>query len=66
MECPSCNQPMYLEYAYNKITGDNSPDTPTKLYRVLMHRCVNNDCQDYYKIVEQPLPEFIGNPKRNQ
>ena len=35
---------MHIVSSGTKVTGDNSPETPTKVYAVQTLRCVNRNC----------------------
>lgn len=52
-------EPMIVK-SFNRIEGDNSSDTPTKLYRVMIMQCRNPQCKNYGKTWEEVVEEEIG------
>lgn len=52
MKCPLCNIEMMIRKTYTEVEGDESPDTPTKVYTVQDLVCRNRKCGNYEKIVE--------------
>ena len=51
MKCPLCNVEAFISSTYNKVEGDNSPDTETKVYTVQEMSCRNKNCDNYNKVV---------------
>lgn len=47
--CKKCGTEMRVVSVVNRITNDDSPDTPTKLYRVSTLACTNPKCSLCYK-----------------
>ena len=52
MVCPKCKVECRVTKNTPVITGDNSADTATKLFRVLEFTCRNKQCADYGKVVK--------------
>ena len=44
MVCKFCGNEMYITGSRIRVEGDNSPDTQTKVWRVLSFRCKNPRC----------------------
>ena len=60
MKCPKCGMDAIISEARNVAEGDHSPDTQTRIYRVLTFRCRNRQCEDCGREIgqerlEQPL-----------
>lgn len=56
MICESCDCEMRIVGSTIKVTGDNSPDTETKLYRVQTFKCRNKNCpHPQEKVIETEL-----------
>ena len=53
MVCPKCGLEMKVVSGFNAVSGSNSPDTPTKLYRVVEHKCNNKSCTQKETIIER-------------
>lgn len=51
MQCPKCGIETRIVAAYTAVEGDRSPDTPTRVFTVQEHTCVNSRCAEYDKIV---------------
>ncbi len=47
MLCESCKTAMRIKKCYMTVEGDASPETKTKLYRVLELCCPNKKCKAY-------------------
>lgn len=58
--CNKCGIESTIVRSYNKVEGDNSPDTPTKLYTVLVMACINPDCSEQGKEYEIMHEQHIG------
>lgn len=61
MLCKTCGCEMRIVFTGTRVTGDNSPDTPTKVYTVQTLRCLNRNCphQDEATVeYEQPLTKY--------
>lgn len=52
MKCPICQVEMRISRSRNVIENDDTPNTPTKLYKELELMCPNRDCQNFEKVVE--------------
>ena len=44
MRCPQCNTELRIMSSRLEVTGDDSPETPTQVWRVLEMGCVNPQC----------------------
>ncbi len=44
MNCPRCGQIARIDSSRWEVTGDDSPETPTRLYLVQTLRCRNPRC----------------------
>lgn len=53
MKCPKCGMDAIISASHNLVTGDDSPDTTTRLYRVLTFRCRNPQCESCGKDIGQ-------------
>ncbi len=53
MNCPKCGMEAMISASHNAVTGDASPETPTKLFRVLTFQCRNPQCEKFGKEVGQ-------------
>lgn len=51
MKCPLCNVEAFINRTYNRVEGDNSPDTETKVYTVQEMSCRNKNCDNYNKVI---------------
>lgn len=60
MSSKCCGTDPMVRGSYNKIVGDNSPDTPTKLFAVLVMACPNPGCTEYGKEYEIEHEQPIG------
>lgn len=60
MREPCCGVEPQVVRSYNKIIGDNSPDTPTKLYSVLVMACSDPKCPEHGKEYEIEYEQPIG------
>ena len=49
--CPKCKTATYIGKTYTEVEGDNSPDTPTRVYTVVEQVCRNPQCEDYKKVI---------------
>ena len=47
MLCPRCKTELMIESTRLEITGDESPDTETKVYTVQALVCRNPNCMDH-------------------
>ena len=52
MMCPLCGTEMGITAAYQRVEGDESPDTETKVFTVQEMSCRNKQCSNYGKVVE--------------
>lgn len=52
MVCPSCGIQARIERFYTKVEGDQSPDTPTRVYTVQEIACRNPQCPRHGEIIE--------------
>ena len=59
MVCPKCGLEMKVIRGFNAVTGDNSPESETKLYRVIEHKCENKSCVQKETIRERILLEIV-------
>ena len=59
---------MHIVSTGTKVTGDNSPDTPTYVYSVQALRCLNRNCthpdeeEVMTRIYPKPEPEPAPSP----
>lgn len=53
MSC--CSVDPFVCKTYLRVTGDNSPDTETKVYTVIVYKCINPNCADYGKTWEEEI-----------
>lgn len=60
MLCSLCKTEMRITRAYNRVENDNTPEKQTKLYRVLVHTCVNPKCSERGKEVEISHEEALS------
>lgn len=61
MQCPKCRVEARISRAYTAVEGDNSPDTETRIYTVQDFVCVNPQCGEFgRKIEEARHRETIG------
>lgn len=44
MMCPLCGTEMGIAASYQRVEGDESPDTPTKVFTVQEFACRNPAC----------------------
>lgn len=52
MLCPKCKVALRISRSYTKVTGDESPDTETKVFTVQELECRNPKCEDFGKVVK--------------
>lgn len=52
MKCPLCDIEMSIQRSYTEVTGDDGPDTETKVFTVQELTCRNKKCSNYGKVVE--------------
>jgi hypothetical protein len=52
MKCPLCNVEAYIHKTYNRVEGDNSPDTETKVFTVQELYCRNKNCENNGKLIQ--------------
>lgn len=45
MQCPLCNNVMFIKENITKITGDTSPDEPTVVKVIPLYCCLNEQCE---------------------
>lgn len=50
--CPKCGTALWIDRSYTAVEGDNSPDTPTKVYTCLEQLCPNPQCSNYKQVVD--------------
>lgn len=55
MKCPLCPVEPIVNNAGKSITGDNSPDTPTKIYDRINFVCRNPQCPNFGKVIGEEL-----------
>jgi hypothetical protein len=48
MQCPKCSNDLSIYKTGLKVTGDESPDTETKVVTVMRLVCRNPVCDSYY------------------
>lgn len=51
MKCSLCNVEASISKTYNKVEGDDSPYTETKVYTVQEVSCRNKNCDNYNKVI---------------
>lgn len=59
MLCDSCKNEMRITGFRYEIEGDKSADTPTKLYVVQTHQCVNKQCSQRGRTVEHRVLQEV-------
>lgn len=52
MKCPLCDIEMSIQRSYTEVTGDDSPDTETKVFTAQEMTCRNKQCSNYGKVVD--------------
>lgn len=64
MKCPKCGLEAQINRSKTEVTGDNSPDTETKIFTVLTFVCRNPQCGEHQKQIgevrHQIYPEVSG------
>lgn len=61
MKCPNCPVEMVVDHTGKKVEGDNSPDTPTRVYEQQYFTCPNPKCPKYGQIVDgEPILIYDG------
>lgn len=60
MVCPKCGLEMRVVAGFNAVTGDNSAEEQTKLYRVVEHKCMNKSCTQKENIRERIPLEVVS------
>ncbi|MEG0178321.1 MAG: hypothetical protein RR424_08895 [Oscillospiraceae bacterium] len=60
MRCELCDTELFIDHTGYMATGDNSPDTKTRLYNVPYLRCVNTNCKRCGQIIEGEKIELTG------
>ena len=58
MICPKCKTEMKVVAGFNVISGSNSANEETKLYRVIEHKCMNKTCSNNEAVRERVPLEF--------
>jgi hypothetical protein len=51
MKCSLCNVEASITKTFNRVEGDNSPYTETKVYTVQEMSCRNKNCDNYNKVI---------------
>ncbi len=51
MKCSLCNVEAAISKTYNRVEGDNSPNTETKVFTVQEMSCRNRSCPNYNKVI---------------
>jgi hypothetical protein len=51
-KCPQCNTELKILRSFNRLEGDDSPDTPTVLYAVIEQTCRNPQCPNDGLVVD--------------
>ncbi len=59
MKCNACNTDMVVVYGYDDIDVTEKP----RLFRVLVHECINAKCVKHLQKVEERLEQPTGIPK---
>ncbi|MEG1012441.1 MAG: hypothetical protein RSE54_11310 [Ruthenibacterium sp.] len=52
MLCPKCSTLLAIEKSYQRVEGDKSENTQTKVYTVQELICRNKNCGNFQKVVE--------------
>ena len=52
MKCPKCQVELRIFRSRNVIENDDTPDTPTKLFKEIELTCLNKDCENFESIVQ--------------
>ena len=58
MNCPRCKTELFIDSSKLEITGDQSPDTETKVFTVQTLSCRNPNCENYLKPVAENRVEM--------
>lgn len=58
MQCKTCRCEMKIVGNHIQVEGDKSPDTETKVYRILDLACRARQCPEYGKIQVQQRIEL--------
>lgn len=58
MQCKACRCEMAIVDSRIQVEGDKSPDTQTRVYRVLDFACRSKQCSEYGKVQEQQRVEL--------
>lgn len=53
--CPKCQCELKVINGRNVVRNDDTPDVPTKLYRVMTMKCVNSNCPERGKEIEEQI-----------
>lgn len=53
MKCPKCGMDGIIIRSGYTVSGDQSPDTPTELYRILTFACRNKQCENLGREIGQ-------------
>ena len=53
MKCPKCGMDGIIMRSGYAVSGDQSPDTTTELYRILTFACRNKQCGDFGREIGQ-------------
>ena len=52
MKCPKCQVEMRISSSRNVLENDDTPETPTKLFKVLELTCMNRNCENFDTVVQ--------------
>lgn len=60
MQCPLCKTEMRIGASKTVVEGDNSPDTPTKVYIEQTMICRCPQCENFGKVVQTERSYLVG------
>lgn len=55
-----CSVEPIIVKGFNRVADDDTPDAPTRLYRVTVLQCRNPQCPNYGRTWEEETEEKIG------
>jgi len=55
MKCPICGCEGFIQNSEIVVKGDESPDTPTQVFRKLNFYCRNPNCKNYNQNIGEQL-----------
>lgn len=52
MLCPQCKCELHIKETRTEVVGDESPDTPTRVYQVQDMICANENCINCGRVLD--------------